>query len=398
MQGSRVHSQHLGLTLSPVISLPEKLSKPPVHRNIPKDWKPGFQWDGEQGELTTEPLTSAPNWDELLRERGYDPAEVEIVGNVRHSQWQQRDGGDYLNSYRITIRKKVSGIDLPALFASVKKTRVKQVPQATGEALVVVWADPQTGKQDWRGNSSDLIARVQDKMVKLEAYIKANKTSSAFFLNAGDSIEGFENVESQYFTNDLSLQDQLDLEATMEWEMLGLLRKHHNSVTAATVGSNHCAWRKGKSTLGKPTDDWGLFIQRQLKKMSDLVGAGINFVEPETWSESVVVDVDGTNIGLVHGHQAPSGAFTNWWAKQVHGGGPLAHADVVVSGHYHTLSIQPSGRNPYTGRSKWHLQAPTLDNGSSWYANRSGGTDSDPGLLVFTIGSEGLNLQSLAVL
>jgi hypothetical protein len=384
--------------LSKDISLPEKLSKPPVSRDIPKDWKPGFNWDGEQGELTTEPMAQQPNWDDLLRERGWNPDEVEIVGNVRHSQWQQRDGGDYLNSYRVTIRKKVAEVDLPALFAAVKKTKVKPVSQMSGEALVVVWSDTQTGKTDHRGGTPELIARVMDKRAKLEAYIKAHKTSSAFFLNAGDSIEGFENVDSQYFTNDLSLVDQIDLEATFEWEMLGLLRKYHDKVTAATVGSNHCAWRKGKATMGKPTDDWGLFITRQLKKMSDIAGLGIDFVEPAPYQESVCVDVDGTIIGLVHGHQAPSGGFTNWWAKQAHGGAPLAHADVAISGHYHTLSIQPSGRNPYTGRSKWHLQAPTLDNGSSWFANTSGGSDSDAGLLVFTIGSEGLNLQSLAVL
>ena len=388
----------LGRMLSERISLPEKLAKAPILRSIPKGWQPSFNWDGEQGELTTEPMTGQPDWDELLTQRGFDPELFEVVGNVRHSQWQQREGGEWLNSYRVTVRKKTPGIDLPALFAAAKKTSIKPVKPQTGEALIVVWADPQTGKTDHRGGTEQLISRIMEKQTKLEAYIKANKTSKAFFLNAGDSIEGFENVESQYFTNDLSLQDQLDLEATFEWSMLGLLRKYHESVTAATVGSNHCAWRKGKATLGRPSDDWGLFIQRQLKKMSDIAGAGINFVEPESWSESLTVDVDGTVVGLVHGHQAAPNQFSNWWAKQVHGGAPLAHADVVVSGHYHTLSIQPSGRNPYTGRSKWHLQAPTLDNGSSWYANKSGGTDSDPGLLVFTIGSEGLNLQSLAVL
>lgn len=375
-----------------------KLETASARRSIPKDWLPSLNWDGESGELTTEPMVGQPKWDEILEARGYDPKEFEIVGNVRHSQWQQREGGEWLNSYRVTIRKRVTDLNLPALFAQAKKTKIKPIAPMGGEALVVVWADTQTGKSDSRGGTEALIARIQEKQTKLEAYIKANKTSSAYFLNAGDSIEGFENVESQMFTNDLSLQDQLDLEATFEWSTLELLRKHHNDVTAATVGSNHCAWRKGKSSLGKPTDDWGIFIQRQLKRMSDLVGANIKFVEPTEWSESLTVDVNGTIVGLVHGHQAPSGQFSNWWAKQVHGGAPLAHADIAISGHYHHLSIQPSGRNPFTGRSKWHLQAPTLDNGSSWYANKAGGSDSDPGLLVFTIGSEGLNLQSLAVL
>ena len=368
---------------------------------IPKEWRPSAQWDGQTGEITSEPLTSEPNFTELLQQHGHNPDEVEIVGTVRTSRWQMARRGEeptWLTSYRFTIQRKRSNIDLPALFAEVRKTKPKPAPATAGQALVVVWADPQTGKTDHRGGTPELIARVEEKLHKLEAYIKTEKPASMVFLNAGDSIEGFENVESQAFTNDLSLQEMLDLETTFEWKFLRLLRRYSEDVTAATVGSNHCAWRRGKATLGRPADDWGLFIQRQHQKFSAELNLGIKFAEPEPHQESLAIDVNGTIIGLVHGHQASPGKFTDFWARQVHGGAPIAHADIVISGHYHSLLIQPSGRNPYTGRSKWHLQAPTMDNGSSWYANRMGGSDSDPGLLVFMVNDQGLNLQSLAVL
>lgn len=371
-----------------------------VHE-IPKDWRPSAQWDGVTGEITSEPLEGAPNFEELLTEHGHNPDEVEVVGSVRTSRWQMARRGEeptWLTSYRFTIQRKKTAIDLPALFAEVRKTKVKPAPILKGEALIVVWADPQTGKTDHRGGTQQLIRRVEEKLHALERYIKTQKPSRMVFLNAGDSIEGFENVESQMFTNDLSLPEQLDLEATFEWKFLRLLRKYSEDVTAATVGSNHCAWRRGKATLGKPSDDWGIYLQRQHQKFSEELGMGIKFAEPNPHQESLALDINGTILGLVHGHQASPGKFTDFWAKQVHGGAPLAHADIVVSGHYHSLLIQPSGRNPYTGRSKWHLQAPTMDNGSSWYANRMGGSDSDPGLLVFTVGDQGLNLQSLAVL
>ena len=368
---------------------------------VPKDWRPSAQWDGFTGEITSEPLTTAPNFTDLLIDHGHNPDEVEIVGAVRQSRWQMARRGEvatWLTSYRFTIQRKKTSIDLPALFAEVRKTKPKPVPVREGEALVVVWADPQTGKSDHRGGTKQLIERVEEKLHALERYIRTQKPASMVFLNGGDSIEGFENVEAQMFTNDLSLPEQLDLEATFEWKFLRLLRKYSEDVTAATVGSNHCAWRRGKASLGRPTDDWGIFIQRQLQKFSTELDLGIKFAEPETHQESLALNVNGTIVGLVHGHQAAPGKFTDYWARQVHGGAPLAHADIVVSAHYHSLLIQPSGRNPYTGRSKWHLQAPTMDNGSSWYANRMGGSDSDPGLLVFTVNSQGLNLQSLAVL
>jgi len=51
-----------------------------------------------------------------------------------------------------------------------------------------------------------------------------------------------------------------------------------------------------------------------------------------------------------------------------------------------------------TGRSKWWLQAPTLDNGSDWYRNTKG-DDSDPGLVIFEIDAEtGFDFASLTIL
>jgi hypothetical protein len=59
--------------------------------------------------------------------------------------------------------------------------------------------------------------------------------------------------------------------------------------------------------------------------------------------------------------------------------------------------VEPTGRNPYTGRSKWWLQAPTADAGSDWFRNLAG-DDSDPGILTFDITDDGFDLQSLTVL
>jgi hypothetical protein len=53
--------------------------------------------------------------------------------------------------------------------------------------------------------------------------------------------------------------------------------------------------------------------------------------------------------------------------------------------------------NPITGKSKWWFQAPTQDNGSDWYRHRSG-SDSDPGLLIFTVNQDGWIRDSLTLL
>ena len=89
----------------------------------PKDFRPGVLFDGTEGTATTEGLSELPNFDDFLRERGYPPEEYEIIGAPRTSQWQQREGGDYLTSYRFSFRKKALALDLPTLFATSRNTK-----------------------------------------------------------------------------------------------------------------------------------------------------------------------------------------------------------------------------------------------------------------------------------
>jgi hypothetical protein len=212
----------------------------------------------------------------------------------------------------------------------------------------------------------------------------------------GDLFEGFESGGNPMFTNDLSLAQQMDLASTEVYEFVSLIARFGH-VDVIAVPSNHTAWRRGKQQLGRPGDDLGLLCHRQVEKVAKAAGIDAEWHFPGQYDEAVTLDVRGTVLGMVHGNQFPPGSAPLWWGKQTHGGQPIGAADILLTGHYHHLQIQPTGRNPYTSRSKWWLQAPTVDNGSDWYRNLAG-DDSDPGLLVFDIDSEGFNLQSLTVL
>lgn len=359
---------------------------------------------GEFTDIKTDtPLTD--DWSEIFARFNLDPEAFEVVGDtVRMSTWQQSkrlEGGERdvvnLYSYRALFRKKQSAVDLPALYAEFARTKHRPLVPSKGESTtVVVWADMQLGKVGSRGDTKDLIARLADKRAALEQYLKRAKSSRSVFIDAGDSIEGFENVPSQMFTNDLSPVGQVDAAAVEMWKTIVLMARH-SPVDAMVVPSNHGAWRNGKMVLGKPSDDWGIGIQSRLAFQADLIGLPVTFRKPDEWDESLALDVRGTVLGVHHGHQSTADQMPKWWAGQVHGGQAIAGADILVTGHYHHLRVQPTGRNPKTGRSKWWLQAPTLDNGSDWYRNKAG-DDSDPGLLVFQINADGFDLQSLTVL
>ncbi|QBZ72694.1 metallophosphoesterase [Gordonia phage GodonK] len=360
------------------------------------------EFDGTEGFIQTGPLHSQPqttsDFTDLLRQFGYDPETVEIVGPARISKWQQRPDSEFLSAYRFRIATRRECIDLPALYAAVEKTVQPEV-SATGDGpvAVVVFADPQIGKTDARGGTPQLIERLEQKREALQEWITKIGPAKCVFVDAGDGVESFENTGSQPFTNDLSFPQQLDMYSTEVFKFVSVLCKSAPT-TSLIVPSNHGAWRNGKQNLGNPQDDWGLFVHRQVAKQAQAIDMPLTCLMPEDYNESLVFDAGPATLGVTHGHQVGSpDRFPHWWAEQTHGGQPMATADVAITGHFHHLRVQPTGRNALSGRAKWWIQAPTLDNGSSWFVNRRG-DESDPGMVVFTLNSEGFNLQSLEVL
>jgi hypothetical protein len=373
-----------------------------------------WSWDGNQGLIETPALTERPTtWDVFVRDSGLDPEEVEVIEPVESTGWdathRTKEGDNVtvrMHRYKIKVRRRSAYIrELPLLFAEAR--RVKRLPKpdsAQPERVTIVgYADPQTGKVARRGGTPELIARMGQSLERLDDYLGRVKPEAAMLFDVGDAIEGFENTGNQMSTNDLSIMDQVDVASTVLFQMVNLLAKRTLRVGVRGIGSNHCRWRKGKDQLGTPGDDWGIFMLKQLRRALAMDGASFGHVDvqwPETFEETLSLEVAGRIIGLAHGHQAPRPeGIPLWWAKQVHGGQPIAHADILITGHYHHLRVQPSGRNPWTDRSKWWLQCPTMDNGSDWYRQISG-DDSDPGLVVFTLtrGQDGYPFENLELL
>lgn len=364
--------------------------------SLPKEWQARQVTIGDETEIVTGPIAEVQNHRDLLTQFGYNADDVEIVGTVNSWRKEQSDG-TWLTSYFFKVRPRVPSLDLPALYAAAK--RKKQSPvraTANTRVTVVALSDVQAGKTGSRGGTPELIDRLTEKREKLAAHLAAVKPQSTVLAECGDLFEGFESGGNPMFTNDLSLAQQLDVAGTELYEFIQVMQRHGH-VEVGAITSNHTAWRRGKLQLGRPSDDLALYVHRQVEKVTTAAGIDASWVIPAEYDDSIVIDVLGTGLGMVHGNQFRSGGAIQWWAKQQHGGQPVARADILLTGHYHHLAIQPTGRNPYTGRTKWWLQAPTLDNGSDWYRATSG-EDSDPGLLVFDITPDGFDLQSLTVL
>jgi hypothetical protein len=391
------------------MSVADDLSKRRAEEQKLKEPTQRVEWDAETGKgfLETGHVGDDFNpqsYEDILRKHNLDPKLWRITGHMGMSLWDVPFRNRKTNelefhkagAHKFGIERKIWDIDLPALYAEIAATKpVAHVPATGDSTVVVLWADVQTGKVYHLGGVRELLLRLDEKRAALEAYLYRSQFNRIVVADAGDIIEGFGNFPAQFRTNGLSLMDQLDVATTELWKTIRLCERFA-PVDVLSVTSNHCAWRRdGKNLAGKPTDDWGLHISRMLEWHNREIGLRVDFHRPEEWQETLQFDVHGTKIGMAHGHQANNpDQIKNWWAKMTHSG--VLDCNILITGHFHFASIRPVGKDP-TGRSRWHIQAPTLDNGSAWVRNKYG-EDGEPALCVFQVNDDGFDIQSLALL
>jgi hypothetical protein len=359
--------------------------------HAPKDFRPGLDFDGNEGTATTEGLPEAPNFDEFLAERGYSPDEYEIVGTPRTSQWQRWDG-QWLTAYRFHFRRKVTGFDLPTLYAQAKKTAPKPVKKRKNQRTYVICpADFQIGKSGSRGGHEQSIQRIHASYARIEEKLKTGNYDHIVILDMGDIVEGISNKADmeQVIMSTLSPMQQTDVAAALIWDLIKIATKYA-PVTYGSVASNHCQYRVQKQHVGRPgVDDWGIVILQQIRRLATEVGLPVErWLVPQHHDEGFAFDVfgDGSHIlGAIHGHQvARPDAFQSFWTKAVFNDSYLAASTLMVTGHFHHHRVEQfSGTQ---GRERWWVQASTMDNGSDWFTRiNGGGGDSTTAVTCFEL-------------
>lgn len=385
----------------------------PTAGPAPKGWEPGYKLAGD-GAMTVTTTAQAANvqhdeaaWHRMVEDLGLSvpegwrvrlvEAKYDPVAWTRDDPGQDKAVTKPVWRYRFAVEpdtKSVLDGDLEGLIREAMRRRRKpRVAKdvATRRGLVVVYADAQLGKVGSDGGTKEAAARIADRFDRLDDHIRdlrkiGRAPTEAYWMDAGDGLENFDNVTSQAFTNDLSMTEQIRAYRRIVFEGVDLLARRFDDVTAAVCGSNHAQVRRGKDPVGPPTNDWGLEVMSQVQdayaRNEDTYGH-VKFAYPTQWRSSLAVDVAGTLVGLAHGHHARnSNSVPEWWAKQSFGGEPVGAARILVTGHWHHLRAQQLA----DGR-LW-VQAPTLDNGSDWWAELSGDR-SEQGMLVLSVTEHG---------
>lgn len=367
----------------------------------PAALKPGNEWTGEEVEVTSDPYDSPnPNWDDVLRGAGYNPDHYEIVEPVKIAQWdaQTADGIQTMWSYKFGVKEKVEAYkyDYADLVREVKKHRkLKKEDLPEGDDFFfAVLNDWQIGKGDGHGLKGT-VNSILDAIDLVENHIRdlrksGSKLGTLVVAVLGDMIENCEgHYPSQTFTIEANRRQQIRICRRLIRDAICRWSKMFGEVIVLAVPGNHGENRNGSGrsfTTPGDNDDVGVVEQVAdiLSSNPDAYGH-VTFIIPED-EVYLVYDFGGTVMGFFHGHITKGGSdprkkLHDWWADQIFANSPLADAKILLTAHYHHLSVIDYGV-------RVHMQAPAMDGGSEWWENLGGGR-SRPGILTFVIDDEG---------
>ncbi|MET4703100.1 hypothetical protein [Frigoribacterium sp. UYMn621] len=320
---------------------------------------------------------------EFIRQTGQDPDAVTFTWG-----WTSNPNGGFWNKLNnVRVKPVTIESEAPVVFESILDdirsfTFVPEPVAYDATTAIIMPADLQVGKVDWNGGSKETAAQALHSFHEFAEYVRDSRPQEIHIVDAGDPIENVFNTSSQMGTNDLDLPHQIAAASHIFLKGIQILAPLAPVVGFKSVPSNHGAFRVGpKSPAGDAHADFGIVIAEMLRDSLSLNPASFGHVSiqtPEPYMESLYFQSSGSDIGVVHGHQAGGpDKIGEWWAKQSHGNMPVSKARILLAGHWHSLRVYQSGDG------RWVIVGPSSDRGSTWYTNLKG-EQSQSGMLAFT--------------
>jgi len=371
---------------------PQRATRP----TAPSGWEPGVKYEPSGAMTVTAPPSGPMDTEDEWR------AAVEALGLVVPESYRVRlvearfdpaswtreaQGEDAVTRpvwrYRFAVEPALRTVNLDELLASIR-TPKKPTPSAIDAPVyVVALADMQIGKPDGDGTAGT-VRRVLDAHARALARFrdlrKRGKAGEVVIVVAGDCIEGTESQGSRLLARlDCDVTTQVRIYRRLLAEIVTDYADKADRVRVAVVPGNHDeAKRVGDRMATNYTDSWALEGAASVADALDIAGyENVAWIMPSHDELTVTLDVAGTTLGVLHGHQT-RGKMDTWLAAQAQGRYAIGTADLIISGHYHHLRVQQLG--PTT----W-VQTPALDGASLWWRH-AGHTDAPPGMVTLLSG------------
>jgi predicted phosphodiesterase len=351
----------------------------------PKEaWRPQLELDADGGFFVSSPRTTEPgNAEELLDEFDLNPAEW-IVTNVRRSKWQTYSG-EWLQSYRVSLKPasyRGTLLDASRLEKEIKTWRPPKSAKPTRGDLTAIYAigDTQWGKDAGDGTEGT-VRRVRQAIIEAQLRHKELKhrgIGQIALPQMGDCIEGVVSQGGKIAGRlDLSLTSQIRVGRRVLLEWIKGFAPLTESLIVPVVPGNHD--ESHRQLITDPMDSWQVEIVAQVMDIAAENPALAHVVAryAERDHSTLTVDLSGTLVGFVHGHQFRGGA-EKWLAGQSLGQTAIGNCDVLLSAHYHHYIAQQIGPRLW-------VQIPAMDGGSAWWRDAKG-LESPTGLVGMVVG------------
>ena len=141
------------------------------------------------------------------------------------------------------------------------------------------------------------------------------------------------------------------------------------------VGGNHDEALRIQNHMASTYDDsWAVEGAAQVADVMKASGREISWFLPLKDQLHLTVDLAGSRIGVLHGHQTKN-KMQSWLANKALSRDPIGMADIVLSGHYHYLRIEQFSDMTW-------IQTGSLDGGSVWWSHK-GGVEAPPAAVTF---------------
>lgn len=360
--------------------------------NTPEAWRPRMEVGDDGGYLISTPRKAgeSPDVQEILKEFDLD-VNFWTVTSVRKSRWQTFNG-DWLEASRLSLAPKVENVnsqdeDFQKILEEIKKWRPeKGSKQLSGDlAYIFAASDQQIGKKGSGEGTSDnvkrLLSATDGGLHRLKELRKIGRNIGTVVIALlGDHVEG--NVSQggklqSPSASDLGLTQQTRVARRILLQQIKTFAPHCEKLIVPVVNGNHDEVTRQVSA--DPADGWNVEIASAVQDAcaeNDNL-SHVEFRFPATDHQTLAVNINGTMLGLFHGHQVGKNVLS-YLSSQAAGQTALGGCDLWLSGHYHHFASMDIGPRLW-------IQCPTSDMGSAWFRDRRG-LESPAGVLTLVIG------------
>ena len=285
-------------------------------------------------------------------------------------------------SYQFRIERTTSRQSkVDDLIKLINKKPVKRNETTNDELFVFALGDSQLGKPDGDGTEGIIAAWTQSLELGRQAWTKAGKPQ-VLIAGLGDHIEGNQSQGGRnFFRSDLTVTEQLRIFRRM------LLRTIDNFIeapviTVGIVNGNHDDVQRFQTTDasdGHATES-AIAVGEAIALNPARYGHCSIFT-PGKDEDHLVLECNGTNFVLIHGHQWSRGKAMEWWEKQTFNNHPAGAGHILIHGHEHEFQIS-------SRRDRLVITTPALESESTWFKQKQGAVGRR-GALIFTTQPKG---------